>query len=304
VASISIWWRAVRPFSFTASFTPILVGSASALHQGAPFPANLAAFHADRFLAALIGAVAIHAGTNLINDYYDHARGVDTSASIGPSGVIQQGLLPARAVLKGGLVLFALGAVLGLWLVVVVGWPILLLGLASVAAGYAYTGGPFPLGYFGLGDLVVFLFMGPMIVLGAHYVQTGTLSAGAFWASLPIGALVTAILVVNNLRDLQHDRARGKRTLATLLGTNGSRAEYAALVASAYLLLIAGVALRQLPLLSLVAFLSLPRALAVWRVVRSETDPLALTRGGLRGTANLHLRVGIVLAWAFLFPVR
>ncbi|MGH7752946.1 MAG: 1,4-dihydroxy-2-naphthoate octaprenyltransferase, partial [Gemmatimonadales bacterium] len=239
MASLSVWWRAVRPFSFTASFTPILVGSASALHQGAPFPANLANFHPDRFLAALVGAVAIHAGTNLINDYYDHVRGVDTASSIGPSGVIQQGLLPAGSVLRGGLALFALGAGLGLWLVSVVGWPILALGLASVAAGYAYTGGPFPLGYIGLGDLVVFLFMGPVIVLGAHYVQSGMLSASAAWASLPIGGLVTAILVVNNLRDLQHDRARGKRTLATLLGTKGSRAEYAVLVTSAYLAIIA-----------------------------------------------------------------
>jgi 1,4-dihydroxy-2-naphthoate octaprenyltransferase len=303
MASLAIWWRAVRPYSFTASFTPVLVGSASAL-QGASFPAHLASFHPDRFLAALVGAVAIHAGTNLVNDYYDHVRGVDAPTSIGPSGVIQQGLLSARAVLGGGLALFALGGALGLWLVTVVGWPILVVGVASVAAGYAYTGGPLPLGYVGLGDLVVFLFMGPVIVLGAHYTQTGMLSASAVWASLSVGALVTAILVVNNLRDLQGDRTGGKRTLATLLGVSGTRAEYATLIASAYLAIIAGAALGRLPLLALIALLSLPRALAVWRVVRSETDPLALTRGGLRGTANLHLRVGIVLAWAFLFPLR
>lgn len=302
MASLSVWWRAVRPFSFTASFTPVLVGSAAAL-QGGRFPANLAGFHVDRFLAALIGAVAIHAGTNLINDYYDHVRGVDTASSIGPSGVIQRGLLTARSVLIGGLVLLALGGILGLWLFAMVGWPILAIGAASLAAGYAYTGGPLPLGYLGLGDLVVFLFMGPVIILAACYVQTGVASAAAGWASLPIGAIVTAILVVNNLRDLETDRARGKRTLATFLGREGTRVEYVALVSTAYLAIITGVALGRLPLLALVTLISLPQAVRVWRVVRSETNALALTQSGLRGTALLHLRIGVVLAWAFLFSL-
>lgn len=300
MVSLSVWWRAVRPFSFTASFTPILVGSAAALQSGG-FASNLASFHVDRFVAALVGTVAIHAGTNLINDYYDHTRGVDTASSIGPSGVIQQGLLPARAVLVGGLALFTLGGILGLWLVAVVGWPILAVGAASVAAAYAYTGGPLPLGYIGLGDLVVFLFMGPVIVLAACYVQTGAVSAAATWASLPIGGLVTAILVVNNLRDLETDRARGKRTLATFLGRKGTLAEYVGLVAAAYLAIIAGVAVGRLPLLALVTLVSLPQAVRIWRVVRIETNALAMTQSGLRGTALLHLRIGVVLALAFLF---
>lgn len=261
---------------------------------------NFTGFHVDRFLAALVGAVAIHAATNLINDYYDHVRGVDTAASIGPSGVIQQGLLSARAILAGALALFALGGALGLWLVSIVGWPILAVGAASVVAGYAYTGGPLPLGYIGLGDLVVFLFMGPVIVLGAYYVQTETLSAAAAWASIPLGALVTAILVVNNLRDLETDRERGKRTLATLLGREGTRAEYLTLVAAAYLAIIIGVAVGRLPLLTLVTLISFPQAARVWRVVQTETNALALTQSGLRGTAVLHLRVGVVLASAFL----
>ncbi len=301
MASAAVWWRAVRPYSFTASLTPILVGSAAALH-GDRFAANLAGFHFDRFLAALLGAVAIHAGTNLVNDYYDHVRGVDTPASIGPSGVIQEGLLPARAVLTGGLTLFAVGGLLGLWLVAVAGWPVLAVGVASVAAGYAYTGGPLPLGYLGLGDLIVFLFMGPVIVLGAYYVQTGGLAATAVWASIPIAALVTAILVVNNLRDLRTDREQGKRTLATLLGPAGTRIEYLVLVGAAYGAVVAGVALKQLPFFALLSFLTLPRARDVWQVVRTETDPLALSRGGLRGTADLHQRFGGVLAVAFLLP--
>ncbi len=241
--TLAAWWQATRPYSFTASATPVLVGSAVAARGGQ--------FSPLLFAITLVASVAIHAGTNLINDYYDHVRGVDTPQSIGPGGAIQRGLLSPDAVRTGGFALLGLGSVLGLWLVALVGWPILIVGLLSVLAGYAYTGGPLPLGYVGLGDLVVFIFMGPVIVLGAYYVQTRGVSAGALWSSLPVGALVTAILVVNNLRDLTGDRARGKRTLATSIGSIGTRAEYALLVAGAYAAVIAGVLLGRLPLLAL-----------------------------------------------------
>ncbi|KRT76078.1 MAG: 1,4-dihydroxy-2-naphthoateoctaprenyltransferase, 1,4-dihydroxy-2-naphthoate octaprenyltransferase [Armatimonadetes bacterium CSP1-3] len=291
---LGVWWRAVRPFSFTASVTPVLVGSAVAYHDGL--------FDLVRFGVTLVASVAIHAATNLINDYYDHLRGVDTAESIGPSGVIQQGLLAPRAVLLGGLTLFALGGLLGLWLVAVVGWPILAIGAASVLAGYAYTGGPLPLGYIGLGDLTVFLFMGVVIVVGAYYVQAGTVSAAAVWASLPIAALVAAILVVNNLRDIEDDRAKGKRTLATFIGRRGARLEYLLLLLLAYASVALGVALRVLPAPTLIVLLTLPRALANWRVIRESTDALTLTRGGVRETARLHQRLGVLLAIAFLIP--
>ena len=291
---LGVWWRAVRPFSFTASVTPVLVGSAVAYHDGL--------FDLVRFGVTLVASVAIHAATNLINDYYDHLRGVDTAESIGPSGVIQQGLLAPRAVLLGGLVLFALGGLLGLWLVAVVGWPILAIGAAGVLAGYAYTGGPLPLGYIGLGDLTVFLFMGVVIVGGAYYVQAATVSVAAVWASLPIAALVAAILVVNNLRDIEDDRAKGKRTLATFIGRRGARLEYLLLLLLAYASVALGVALRVLPAPTLIVLLTLPRALANWRVIRESTDALTLTRGGVRETARLHQRLGVLLAIAFLIP--
>lgn len=291
-ARLIVWWRAVRPFSFTASATPIMVGSAAAYHDGHFLP--------GRFLVVLVASVAIHAATNLINDYYDHVRGVDTAESIGPSGVIQRGLLAPRTVLSGGLVLFAFGGLLGMWLAVVVGWPILAVGVLSVMAGFAYTGGPRPLGYMGVGDLTVFLFMGPVIVMGAYYVQAGMMSAEAAWASLPIAALVTAILVVNNLRDLEDDRKRGKRTLATILGAHGTRMEYFLLLICAYVAIGGGVALRLLAPFALAAFLTVPQAFSAWRVVRDHTDAATLTRGGLRETARLHQRVGLLLAIAFL----
>ncbi len=293
----AVWWRAVRPFSFTASVTPVFVGSAAAYHDGR--------FDPLRFLVTLVASVAIHAGTNLVNDYYDHVRGVDTAESIGPSGVIQQGLLAPRTVLTGGLALFALGGLLGLWLVAVVGWPILAIGAASVLAGYAYTGGPLPLGYVGLGDLTVFLFMGVAITAGAYYVQAGTVSPAAVWAALPIAALVTAILVVNNLRDIGEDRRKRKRTLATFIGPRGTRMEYALLIAFAYAAVMLGIGARALPFSTLIVLVTLPRAVATWRIVRGSSDPLLLTRGGVRGTANLHQRLGLLLAIAFLFtPTR
>ena len=291
---LGVWWRAVRPFSFTASVTPVLVGSGVAYHDGL--------FDLVRFGVTLVASVAIHAATNLINDYYDHLRGVDTAESIGPSGVIQQGLLAPRAVLLGGLTLFALGGLLGLWLVAVVGWPILAIGAASVLAGYAYTGGPLPLGYIGLGDLTVFLFMGVVIVVGAYYVQAGTVSAAAVCASLPVAALVAAILVVNNLRDIEDDRAKGKRTLATFIGARATRLEVLFLLALAYLSVLAGVALRVLPPYTLIVFLTLRQAAAIWRVVRADSDALTLSRGGVRGTARLHQQLGLLLAIAFLIP--
>lgn len=291
-AVLGQWWLAVRPYSFTASVTPVLVGSAVALRAGR--------FSPLLFLVTLVASVTIHAGTNLINDYYDHLRGVDTPESIGPSGVIQRGLLSPAAVRAGGLMLLGAGSILGLWLVTVVGWPILAVGILSVLAGYAYTGGPLPLGYMGLGDAVVFVFMGPVIVLGTYYVQVRTLSPAAVWASIPISALVTAILVVNNLRDLGEDRARGKRTLATAIGPGGTRVEYGVLVVGAYLALAAGVILRHLPPLSLVALVTLPLAVRTWKFVREDTDPRTLTKGALRGTAMLHQQVGLLMTLALL----
>lgn len=288
---MAVWLRAMRPFSFTASVTPVLVGSAVAAHDQR--------FHPALFLVTLVASVAIHAATNMVNDYYDHVRGVDDLKSIGPSGVIQDGLLAPRTVLAGGVMLFALGSALGLWLVAVAGWPILALGVLSVLAGYAYTGGPLPLAYIGLGDIVVFIFMGPVIVLGAYYVQARMLSPGPVWASLPVAALVTAILVVNNLRDIDDDQHKGKHTLATFVGPWGTRLEYALLMTFAYASIALGVALRVLPTLALVVFLTIPQAAVLWGKIRDDSDPSSLTRD-LRDTARLHQRVGLLLAASFL----
>jgi 1,4-dihydroxy-2-naphthoate octaprenyltransferase len=291
-ASPAVWWRALRPHSFTASVTPVFVGAAAASYEGA--------LDAFPFLVTLIASVAIHAGTNLANDYFDHIRGVDSAESPGPSGVIQQGLLPARHILIASILAFAIGGLLGLYLVSIRGWIVLLLGVMGVLAGFAYTGGPLPLGYIGLGDLVVFAFMGMAIVLGTYFILTGAISATAVWAALPIASLVTAILVVNNLRDIDEDRAAGKRTLATFLGEGATRIEFLLLVGAAYAAVIAGIILGALPYQAAVVLITLPRAARVWQAIRTETDRRQLTALGLRGSAQLHFNFGLLLAAAFL----
>jgi 1,4-dihydroxy-2-naphthoate octaprenyltransferase len=290
-AWLAVWWRASRPFSLTASVTPVLVGSAAALRD--------ARFHPDLFLATLTASMSIQAATNMINEYYDYVRSVDRPDSLGPSGVILRGLLSPRAVLGGGLTLFAVGGLLGVWLVIVAGWPILAVGVLSMLAGYAYTGGPWPLGYIGLGDLTVFTFMGPVIVLGAYYVQAHTITWTVVWASCPVATLVTAILVVNNLRDIEDDRCAGKRTLATFLGPRSTRVEYVGLLVFAYLSAAIGILLRYLPPAMVLVFLTIPQGVGLCRGVWAHTDPVPLTRD-LRDTAKLHQRAGWLLALAFI----
>jgi NitT/TauT family transport system permease protein len=293
---LAVWWQAVRPFSFTASATPVLVGTAAAIREGV--------FHPGLAVVALLSAVGLHAATNLFNDYYDHLRGVDTSASVGPSRVIQQGLLSPRAVRQGALVLLGVGGLLGLGLVAARGWPVLAVGVASALAGYTYTGGPVPLGYWAVGDVVVFVFMGVVIVVGAYFVQTGTVSASVLWAALPVAALVDAILVVNNLRDLPTDRARGKRTLATVLGPQGTRVHLAVLLAGAYLVVGTGVLLGSLPPAAGLVGLTIPQAVRLWQTARTAGDPLTLTQRGVREAASLHGRVGLLLAAALVWAAR
>ncbi|HLA25073.1 MAG TPA: 1,4-dihydroxy-2-naphthoate octaprenyltransferase [bacterium] len=285
---MKIWWQAVRPFAFSASVTPIIVGSAAAYYAGE--------FHVGLFFIVLLAAMSIHAATNLANDYYDHVRGVDADQPIGPGGAIQQGHLSPHAVLMGALALFAFSGLLGVWLIAIRGWPIVLIGLLSVLAGYTYTGGPVPLGYVGLGDVVVFVFMGLVAVAGTYFVHTGTVSATVVWAALPMAALVDGILVVNNLRDLANDRAKGKRTLATFIGPGATRVHYLILLVFAYVSTIVGVITGTLPALTLLVLVTLPAARAAWDVVRSESAPLPLTLGGIRATAQLHTRLGLLLS--------
>lgn len=281
---IRVWWMAARPFSFTASVTPVVLGAALAAWDGA--------FNLPIFGLVAIGSVAIHAGTNLINDYFDWRKGTDTPESLGPNRPLKEGLVTPRQVLLAGLLCFALGAVIGLWLVAARGGTfILVLGILSVLAGFFYTAGPAPFAYIGLGEVIVFLFMGPVMVLGSYYMLAQAAPLRIVALAGPLGALVAAILHANNMRDHDADRARNKRTLSNLLGRRASKAEYAVLVVGAYLGLVALVVLRLAPPPTLLALLTLPQA---WKLVRlgvTQEAPRALNPL-VRGSAQLHGRFG------------
>jgi len=216
------WVLAARPKTLPAAVAPVVVGTAVAIHEGG--------FHALSAVMALLTALLLQIAANFANDALDFKKGADTEERLGPTRVIASGLLTPRAVLIATGVTLALSVITGLVLVARGGWPLLVLGLAAITCAVAYTGGPFPLGYLGLGELFVFLFFGPVAVTGTAWVQTLELTPLSIAASIPIGALATAILVVNNLRDLPTDRQSGKHTIAVRIGTGWTRIEYGSLL--------------------------------------------------------------------------
>ena len=220
------WIAAARLRTLPAAVVPVVVGTACAAASGgvALGPA----------LAALAGALAIQIGTNFANDVFDAERGADGPDRIGPLRAVAAGLISPGAMKRAMIAAFGVATLLGVYLVAVAGWPVVAIGAASVISGIAYTGGPWPLGYHGLGDLFVLVFFGFVAVCGTAFVQLGRVPDLAIAASVPVGALATAILVVNNLRDRATDERAGKRTLAVRLGRRGALIEYAALVAIAY----------------------------------------------------------------------
>jgi len=286
VSARSAWWLAIRPATLTASAAPVLVGTGAAWADGT--------FNAGPALAALLGASLLQVGANFANDVFDFERGADNADRLGPQRATQQGWISAQQMKRAMWLAFAGATFVGLYLTLVAGWPVLALGLLSIAAAYLYTGGPSPYGYLGLGDLAVFLFFGPGAVVGTCYVQSLAVSPLALLASIPIGTLATAILVVNNLRDIETDARAGKRTLAVRLGDFPTRTYYVLLLAIAYLvppyLWWRGLADAWV----LLPWLSLPLAIRLAGRMRSERG-LALN-GCLVQTARLEVIYGLLFA--------
>src|SRR5215212_5469135 len=222
-----LWLMAARPRTLPAAIAPVLVGTAAAVER-------VNDLRVGAFIAALVGSVFIQVGTNLANDYSDARRGADAADRLGPVRVTSSGLVAPRRVLVGTWVAFGVAVAAGIYLATVAGVVILIVGAASIAAGVLYTGGPRPYGYEGLGELFVFLFFGLVAVNGSYYVQLERLDWLPFGLSVAVGCLVTAILVVNNVRDIETDRRSGKNTLAVRLGREGARRLYVGLVAAAF----------------------------------------------------------------------
>ena len=260
-----VWMLASRPKTLPAAAAGVVTGTALALRDGH--------FRFGPALAALLVALLLQIGSNLANDVYDYERGADAGERYGPIRVTQARWLTSAQVKAGMWVVFGLSALFGLYLAFVAGWVIILIGLAAIFSAIAYTGGPFPLGYYGLGDLFVFIFFGLAAVAGTYFVQAGSVSAQAWWMSLPIGWLIVDILVVNNLRDINADRAAGKHTLAVRFGERGTRIQYIILLLASYLLLPLLALFGILPWLSLLAWLSIPLGWRTWQIVRMQAGP-------------------------------
>jgi len=281
MGALRIWLMAARPRTLPAAVAPVLVGSAAAcaLVDGDEFSwAN--------FVAALIGAIFIQIGTNLANDYSDAKRGADTVDRLGPVRVTASGLAAPRRVLYATWAAFGIASLAGLYLTIEVGPEILVIGVLSIAAGILYTGGPKPYGYEGLGEIFVFVFFGLVAVNGSYYVQLQELDALPIMLSLPIGLLSAAILVVNNVRDIDTDRRAGKRTLAVRIGRERTRVAYVAMIALSFLLLPVALLVGDGSAWGLLGLLSLPLAMGPIRAVRERTDGPALN-GALAGTGAL-----------------
>ena len=280
------WFLATRPRTLTAALAPVSVGSAIAFREGhfVPLTASI----------ALLGALLIQIGTNLANDAFDFQKGADTAERQGPPRATQQGWLTPRQVLTGAMLCFAAAFLVGLYLVAVAGWPILLVGLISIAAGYAYTGGPFPLAYNGLGDAFVFVFFGLVAVGGTQFVQSQHVTLLALLSGAAIGALGVALLSVNNLRDEVSDRKVGKLTLVARFGQRFGRAEWLLSVAFAFAVPVILVATQTASSWVLLSWLAVPLSMKPLKTVFTATG--AALNAALAATAKLQLVFGLLLA--------
>jgi 1,4-dihydroxy-2-naphthoate octaprenyltransferase len=289
--SVRAWVIAARPPTLSAALVPVAVGTACAAVEGSlkPGPA----------LAALAGALLLQVAANFANDVFDYEKGADTAERLGPVRAVQAGLLAPEAVRRGLYCVLGLALVIGVYLAATAGPIVIAIGLASIAAAVAYTGGPYPLGYHGLGDVFVMLFFGFVAVLGTTFVQVGHLTELAIWAAVPVGALATAILVVNNLRDIETDRVAGKRTLAVRWGERGAIAEYALLLLLAYGVPVARFFAGRATATILLPLVTLPLAARLLRAVARERgralNPLLKQTAVLLFAYGLLFALGLVL---------
>ena len=291
MSAMRIWLMAARLRTLPAAIAPVLVGTALAGFEHS--------FHALRFVAALLGAIFIQVGTNLSNDYSDARRGADAEDRLGPVRVTAGGLVPPSQVLVATYVSFGLAVLAGIYLIVVAGWLLLAIGAASILAGVLYTGGPRPYGYAGLGEVFVFLFFGVVAVAGSYYVQVRHLQWEAFALSVPVGLLAAAILIVNNVRDIDSDRRAEKRTLAVRLGRERTRTMFTTTVFLAFPLALVTWVAGPLRAWVALSWLSLPLALVLVRIVRTRTDGPSLN-GALARSGMLQLCFCVLLSAGLL----
>ena len=281
------WVMAARPRTLWAAVAPVLVGSGAAVGDGV--------FRLDALLAVMFCALALQAAANFANDASDARRGADPETRIGPTRVVAAGLLPARSVWWGVAVMFGIAAACGIYIAAITTWAVLLVGVLAFVATVTYTGGPSPYGYRGMGEVSVFVFFGLVATVGSRFAHDGTMTLESWLLAVPVGFTASAILVANNIRDIDTDSAVGKRTMAVILGRDRARMFFATLVAGAFGLVAIWAILGLAPRWTALALLATPLAVPLIRTVRCASDGPALIRV-LEGTARLHLLVGVGLA--------
>lgn len=289
MSSFQAWKTAARVHTLPAAVVPVLVGSGLAYGEGV--------FRWDAFSWALVGALAIQVAANFANDASDAKRGADTSQRLGPPRMVTAGVISSKQMWVATWAAIAVAVVAGIFLTIIAGWLVLLVGGSSIVAMLGYVGGPAPYGYRGLGEVFVFVFFGLVATVGSRYVYDMTAPLAAWLLAIPVGFLVTAILVANNYRDIDTDRDAGKRTLAVVMGRGHTRQLFAALVYGSFLAIAIFAVAGWLPLTTLFAAFLLPFAAVPVRLVYSRTDGPGLIRA-LKATARLHLWFGVVLAVA------
>jgi len=288
-SQVKAWIQASRPFSFTASMAPVFLGAALV-----PFLEQSARWELMPLI--VIASLLIHAATNMVSEYFDYVKGVDRPDTHGGSRVIVDKLLRPKQVFWGSIVLFGITACIGLVFVAICGWPILLLGLIGILGGFFYTATPVGYKYLGLGDLLVFILMGPLMVIGSFYVLTDTYQNEVLLISLPVGCLVAAILSGNNLRDILHDTQAGINSTASVLGHRLARVEYSGLVVGAYVVTVGMIAFGVLPLWSVLTLLTVPAAVKNIKAAMQSNlqSPEQIASLDVQ-TAQLHLPFGVLL---------
>jgi len=292
MASVSLWWRAVRPFSFTVSIIPPIMGGIVALIENPDLPFSLL-----RFALTAVGCVVAHAGANLLSDYYDFRARVDRKGTFGSSGLLVERTMSPREIFMGAWIALVAAALIGAYLVFVIPEGLFLVWLILIGAvlGIFYTAGPVEFKYRALGDVAVFVSFGPAMVLGAYYVQAHRFSWNPVLYGLPIALLVDAILHGNNLRDIENDRAVGIKTVPILIGEEGAKLMYYGLVFGAYVLTCILILVAALPAFSLITLLSLPMAIKLANMVRRKKEvPLGQFAVIDAATAQLHLAFGLL----------
>lgn len=290
-SAFGTWMRAVRLRSFTASTVPVIAATMLAYSEGE--------VRWGYFVLMILASVLTHAACNLTNDYFDDRRGVDSDSTLGQSGVLQSGSL-SHGELRAGIAVCFIGALAcALPIIADVGQPIFWLALASAAAAFFYTAGPFPLAYYALGEVTVFFAMGIGMVTGTFYVHTGTVTIGALLLATALGLLSAGFLHANNVRDIDTDRQQAKRTLANLLGRRAAIIEFGLLVAVPFLCAVVMIAIEPGWLPLLIVGLAIPRAIALTRQIHRESDPAALNLI-VRRAAGLHLQFGVLVSLGLL----